>query len=311
MSPAEYWGILPEFFLPSSPWHGTFPCIVLPPLTYTFTGAMDMKAKILRRFLILFCVVLWVCWQQYGLQATRTLFYSARLPSAFDGFRIVQLSDLHGRQYGPDHSWLVQTVQRLKPDLIAITGDLLEEDAQLPDTLTLLNTLTSIAPTCFVTGNHEWSLTDLSGVLESFSDAGVTVLQNESLLLKRGDQQILVAGVDDPCGPRDQITPQDLGATLRQTYGQEIFFLLLAHRNETPSYWAATEADLVLAGHAHGGLIRLPYLGGIIQRHGKTGFDSGLYASGDTSLYVSRGLGGKGFRLFNRPEIALIELRQS
>lgn len=272
---------------------------------------MDMQLGKFRRFFIFLLVAAWACFEQYGLQITTTSFYSDQLPSSFDGFRIVQLSDLHGRQYGTGNRWLLKTVQQLKPDLIAITGDLLEADDQLPDTLTLLEALTHIAPTYFVTGNHEWSLTDLSGVLAAFSAAGVTVLQNESLLLVRGTQQILLAGVNDPCGPWDQISPQAFGAALRQKYGENIFLLLLAHRNESPSYWAGTSADLVLAGHAHGGLIRLPFLGGVVQRHGKSGFDSGLYQSGRTGLYVSRGLGGQGFRLLNRPEIALIELHQS
>lgn len=249
--------------------------------------------------------------QQLWLQATETEVFSPYLPDAFDGFRIVQLSDLHGRQFGQDNSLLLRCVEQLEPDIIAVTGDLLDEDAELPQSLYLLSALSHIAPTFFVTGNHEWSLTNTQDALDAMEAAGVTVLGNESVFLTKNGQQILLAGVHDPCGPRDMDTPSELGQRLRQQVGDDVFFLLLGHRNETAAYWAETTADLVLAGHAHGGLMRLPGRGGIIRRHGQLGFDGGLYASGRTQLFVSRGLGGQGLRLFNRPEAALLVLRKS
>ncbi len=264
-----------------------------------------------RRLWLTVGLILFLTFQQWGLQSTRTAVYSDCLPQSFDGFRIVQLSDLHGRQYGMDNRLLLWSVRRQKPDLIAVTGDLLEEDSQLPQTLELLSALAEIAPTCFVTGNHEWSLSDVRGTLEAMDDSGVTVLENEAVLLRRGDSGIVLAGVNDPCGPWDQPSPKQLGATLREKYGSGSFVLLLAHRNETAAEWAKTQADLVLAGHAHGGLIRLPYLGGIVRRHGQAGYDAGLYRSGRTQLFVSRGLGGHGLRLLNRPELAVIELLKS
>lgn len=264
-----------------------------------------------RRALGAAALLLFLLFEQWGLQVTRTSVTSDRLPEAFDGLRVVQLSDLHGRWFGPSSRFLLAEVRRLEPDLIAVTGDLLDRDSQLPQALALLRSLTEIAPTCFVTGNHEWSLTDVPGVLAAIGDTGATVLENQALLLERSGQRLLLAGVNDPCGPRDQPTPQALGQKLRERYGQDTFFLLLAHRNETPAYWAGTGADLVLAGHAHGGLIRLPGLGGIVARHGQKGYDGGLYAWGETRLYVSRGLGGRGLRLFNRPELALLVLRKS
>ena len=249
--------------------------------------------------------------QQMSLQTTCTEVYSSRLPESFDGFRIVQLSDLHGRQFGADNHRLLRRIQALQPDLIAVTGDFLDEDAELSTSRALLSQLSKLAPTCFVTGNHEWSLSNVQKVLADIRAAGVTVLENEGILLEKDGQQILLGGVHDPCGFRDQPDPLTVGQTLRQAVGGETFFLLLAHRNESASYWAGTQADLVLAGHAHGGLIRLPGLGGLISFHGPRGYDSGLYQSGSTQLYISRGLGGKGLRLFNRPEIALLVLRKS
>ena len=249
--------------------------------------------------------------QQFCLQTTKTTVCSPRLPEAFNGFRVVQLSDLHGRQFGQNNALLLRRVAALKPDMIAVTGDFLDEDRELARSLSLLSQLQALAPTFFVTGNHEWSLSHVQDVLDRIRDTGVTVLENEGVLLSRDGQQLLLGGVHDPCGFRDQPNPLTVGQTLRKVVGDETFFLLLAHRNETAPYWAGTQADLILTGHAHGGLIRLPLLGGMVPRHGQVGYDSGLYAYGESKLYVSRGLGGRGLRLFNRPEVSLIVLRKS
>ena len=180
---------------------------------------MDMHVRKFWRLGTLVLLIGFLWYQQYGLQVTRTQVFSEKLPTAFDGFRIVQLSDLHGRQFGTNNKRLLHRVQQLNPDLIAVTGDLLEEDIQLSQSLALLTALAQIAPTYFVTGNHEWSLSDVHNVLKTIERTGVTVLQNEALLLQRGDQQILLAGVNDPCGPWDQISPQALGTELRKEYG--------------------------------------------------------------------------------------------
>lgn len=249
--------------------------------------------------------------QQFSLQTVQTTVFSDKLPKSFDGFRVVQISDLHGRQFGRENRRLLSAVEKLRPDLIAVTGDLLDEPGELPQTLELLKSFAALCPTVFITGNHEWSLPDIGETLHAIRDCGVTVLENEGIFLKQGDQDILLGGVHDPCGFRDQPDPLFVGQTLRQAAGPETFFLLLAHRNETAVYWAGAEADLVLAGHAHGGLIRLPFLGGLISPHSPRGHDSGLYQSSGTQLYISRGLGGKGLRLFNRPEVSLLILRKS
>ncbi len=249
--------------------------------------------------------------QQFCLQTTKTEVFSPRLPEAFDGLRIVQLSDLHGRRFGQNNTLLLRQVESLDPDIIAVTGDLLDTDRETEQSLSLLKSLQALAPTFFVTGNHEWSLSDVQSVLEDIRSTGVTVLENEGLFLQRNAARILLGGVHDPCGFRDQPDPLTVGQTLRKQVGEETFFLLLAHRNETAPYWAGSQADLILTGHAHGGLIRLPLLGGLVPRHGQAGYDSGLYPAGESQLYVSRGLGGRGLRLFNRPEVSLLILRKS
>lgn len=203
--------------------------------------------------------------QQNRIQPETVDACSPRLPAAFDGFRVVQISDLHGKMFGADNERLLKAVAGLEPDLIAITGDLVDDPAQL-----------SMIPA-----------------------------------LARA-----LSGIDDPNGPYDQKSPQELMEEIRAEQGDP-YILLLAHRNEYVETYAACGADLILCGHVHGGIIRLPFTDGLIDNTRRRLFPSytaGLYPldSGGV-LMVSRGLGnGTGVpRLFNRPHLPVIVLRTS
>lgn len=229
------------------------------------------------------------------------------LPPAFEGFRVVQLSDLHGAVYGEGNSRLLQRVRESKPDLIALTGDLADRDTNLRDIDSLLGELTQIAPVYYVSGNHEWTDRLIAPLTALFRTYGVRYLRNESVVLEREGASIVLAGVEDPNGYRDQPTPEEVAEAL-----PEGFILLLGHRNYWVEKYPDLPVDLILCGHAHGGVIRLPVLGGILDHHGHffPGYEAGLYASGRYQMVVSRGLGSTGGvpRLFNNPEIVVITL---
>lgn len=234
-----------------------------------------------------------------------------RLPERFDGFRIAEIADLHGREFGPGNSRLLKATAEAAPDLIAIDGDLFDEKHSLSFLFTLLQGLLKIAPVFYVTGNHEWQLgRKLPRILSVMEKLGVHVLRNEYEILTRGKDRLAVAGVDDPCGPWDQKSPQALAEEIRRAEGENICILMLAHRNDQLAMWAALDMDLVLAGHAHGGILRLPVLGGVLgnDRQLFPDFDAGLYTEKRTFLYVSRGLGPDRFRLFNRPHLPILVL---
>ena len=234
-----------------------------------------------------------------------------RLPASFDGFRVAEIADLHGRVFGKDSRQLLRQVRKARPDLIAIDGDLFDENTDLSMLPPLLTGLTAIAPTFYVTGNHEWQLAELPELLSSMEALGVRVLRNDYTVLTRGPDRLVVAGVHDPCGYRDQKSPEALMEDIRQKEGDDAFVLMLAHRNDALSMWSALGADLVLAGHAHGGVVRLPFIGGVFGNGRKLfpDFDAGPYFEKGTCLYVSRGLGPAGFRLFNRPHLPILELK--
>ena len=241
----------------------------------------------------------------------------SRLPEGFDGYRIVHLSDLHGHEYGEGNADLLARVAEQKPDLIVITGDVVDQESQLEMIPALAKGLAAVAPAYYVTGNHEWSLgpgtvKELKGL---FSQCGVTPLSNQYEILERNGSQMVLAGVDDPNGYADQTTPEELFAQInKQAPG--LFTLLLAHRNDRFGEYAEAGYDFVMSGHGHGGIVRLPFLGGLVgtDRRFFPDWTAGLYTLGDSTLFVSRGLGNntvpfQGFRIFNRPELAVVTLK--
>lgn len=253
-------------------------------------------------------------WGNCSLQTTETALVSPALPPAFDGLRIVELADLHGRVFGRGSRRLLAAVRRAEPDLICIDGDLFDEHTDLAMLPPLLRGLCAIAPVYYVTGNHEWRVPGLRGILAQMRACGVTVLQDDWRVLRRGEDALIVAGTDDPCGPAERKTPAELIADIRAETGEAAFLLLLTHRNDQLPQWSALGVQAVLAGHCHGGVVRLPFVGGLFgtDRRLFPAWDAGLYRQGETALYVSRGLGYTNvhFRLFNRPEVAVIVLRR-
>ena len=253
-------------------------------------------------------------WGNCSLQTTETALVSPALPPTFDGLRIVELADLHGRVFGRGSRRLLAAVRRAEPDLICIDGDLFDEHTDLAMLPPLLRGLCAIAPVYYVTGNHEWRVPGLRGILAQMRACGVTVLQDDWRVLRRGEDALIVAGTDDPCGPAERKTPAELIADIRAEAGEAAFLLLLAHRNDQLPQRSALGVQAVLAGHCHGGVVRLPFVGGLFgtDRRLFPAWDAGLYRQGETALYVSRGLGYTNvhFRLFNRPEVAVIVLRR-
>lgn len=268
---------------------------------------MQLKTfrKVLAALLLLGCVL---CARSRAIQAEECHVFCQNLPQEFAALRIVQLSDLHGYRFGQESELLLKAVRRAKPDLICITGDLFDEGTELSMLPGLLRGLCALAPTFYVTGNHEWQRNELRQVLAQMEALGVTVLENEYVLWEKNGGRMVIAGVHDPCGPADQKTPQELMGEIRAAE-PNAFVLMLAHRNDTLPLWAELGADLVLTGHCHGGLVRLPFLGGVFGKNGTLfpKYDAGLYRQGETLLYVSRGLGGR-LRLCNRPHLPVLVL---
>ena len=283
--------------------------------------AKHTKKHPLRRLAVLAALaaalVLFARWENTSLEVDRFDPAFSDLPAGFDGCRIVVLSDLHGAEFGEDNADLFETVAEQAPEYIFYLGDL-EDKYRGPEpgfAETVAAGLSAIAPTYYVTGNHEWAIGDVPELKERLEAQGVTVLSNSFVTLERNGDTVVLAGIDDPNGYADQKPPETVAAEVYAACGDP-FWMLLAHRNDHfEAQYSLLGADLVLSGHGHGGIIRLPFTDGLLSTD-RTLFPSytaGLYEANGSALFVTRGLGNSGpsFRLFNRPEVAVVTLHRA
>lgn len=239
---------------------------------------------------------------------------SEKLPQSFGDFTIVQLSDIHGHIFGTDSARLVKKTAAQEPDIIVISGDMVDENTEdLSEIESLLGQLREIAPVYYVSGNHEWWAGCLPELEEIFSRQDVRYLRNEYVMLESEQgESIALLGVEDPNGPADMIKPPELVEKLENEVG-EGFRVLLGHRNYWRESYPELDVDLIFCGHAHGGIIRLPFLGGVVG----TDFDlfpddvDGAVESGRYTVVISRGLGNSVPvpRFLNNPELVVVKLK--
>lgn len=248
------------------------------------------------------------------LEISRYEVKSQKLPESFDGFKIVQLSDLHGAEFGENGMGLVEKVKELEPDIIALTGDFVTDEGDLAAVEKLAARLVKLCPVYFISGNHEFGSGLAVKVRNILERAGVKYLSNEYLTISRGEDGILLGGVEDPLAYADMLSPDELAQKMNDA-APDAFKILLGHRNYWMTEYPELPVDLIFCGHAHGGLIRIPGVGGLIgtDRRLFPDFDAGEYNNGRYTLIVSRGLGNSVSipRIFNRPEIVCVELTRA
>jgi len=254
---------------------------------------------------------------RHMLSVSRYTLPEEGLPAEFDGFRIVQLSDLHGADFGRENLRLVRRVAGERPDIIVLTGDFLERgqvEEELPVLKALVEKLSATAPVYFVSGNHDWASGGIEELAQLLDTAGARYLRNEYVLIERGEARLVLAGVEDPNAWADMLRPDGLVADLR-TVHPEAYTVLLGHRNDWVKKYPALDVDLIFCGHGHGGIVRLPFFGGALGTGGGgfPEFDAGLFESGEYTMVVSRGLGNSVPipRFLNRPEIVSVTLKKA
>ena len=284
---------------------------------------MMKKKRITAVFLAAAVLAGFCTWQNNDLTVSRSQVMSERIPAEFDGYTIVQVSDLHNKEFGKGQRRIVSKIAEEEPDLIVITGDMIDSrNTDVGAALDFAQKAVSVAPCYYVPGNHENRIPEAYEELKTgLRESGVTILENEAAELKRDDKSITLMGVLDPIfnvGKTDaagNILEDErtvMEAQLKNLDSLNRFTILLSHRPEMLDVYAEAGLDLVFTGHAHGGQWRLPGLGGIIAP-GQGFFPEyteGSHTEGDTTMYVSRGLGNSlmPIRIFNRPELVVVEL---
>ena len=225
---------------------------------------------------------------KYGLETTHFTITSDRIEQ---GFRIVQLTDLHDSVFGKGNSKLVAKVEAEEPDLILITGDLVNcksgEDTSVATDL--ITKLSRIAPVYFSYGNQEKDLEEKyrTEITRLFTEAGATVLEKDYLDIVVGQQKIRLGGIYGYCLPdryAQENRWEDESAYLKEFQSTDLYTVLMCH---LPACWLINKSlydwdiDCVFAGHAHGGQVRIPFIGGLYAP------DQGWFPGEECGVYSS------------------------
>lgn len=265
--------------------------------------------KILILILIIIILIPFCLYQNKHLVITTYTYESEKLGADLDGYRIVQISDLHNAEFGKENKKLLETIRSCSPDIIIITGDLVDSNhTNVERAVAFVKEAVKIAPVYYVTGNHEYWLdpSENEQMMQGILAAGAYDLDDEAVRIEKGDSSFLLVGLDD-----QHLSDETLKNLLQEQKNE--LSIVLAHEPQYLQNYANAKADLVLTGHAHGGQIRLPFVGGIVapDQGFLPEYTSGQYNSADTEMIVSRGLGNSiiPVRLFNYPEVVCVELR--
>ena len=268
--------------------------------------------------IVLVVLVIWIAWGNTALELNTYTVSSAKLPESFDGYRIAHVSDLHNTEMGKDNEKLLAMLRDADPDMIAITGDLIDSrDTDIEIALQFVREAVKIAPCYYVTGNHEARVNEYGALKAGMEAAGVTVLEDVKTKISMEGETITLIGVNDPSYQTDYLFGDSetvMNTKLEELHSEKDgFTVLLSHRPELFDTYADHGMDLVLSGHAHGGQFRLPFIGGLVAPNQGLfpEYDAGIYTEGNTNMLVSRGVGNSilPFRINNRPEVILIELQ--
>ncbi|EPF11662.1 phosphoesterase [Bacillus cereus BAG1O-3] len=279
-----------------------------------------MSKKIKRSILLIATLVgcsIFLYLQNNLISITEVKITSSKIPSSFKGYKILQISDLHNKKFGDNQDVLIQKIKSIDPDIIAITGDLIDSksyDAEV--SMQLIREIVKKYPVYFVTGNHEQWSGKYNNLEKELKKYDVNVLRNEHVGIRKGEQEINLLGIDDPefvTGNRDEgniIIDEIKKAKIEMQ--PDKYNVLLSHRSEFIKEYTNERLDLVLSGHAHGGQVRLPFIGGLVAPNQGVlpKYTAGLYVEQNTSMVVSRGLGNSIIpqRILNRPEIVVVQL---
>ncbi len=286
-------------------------------------------------------------WSNKGLKTTEYRYKNKRVPAAFNGYRIVQVSDLQSQYFGKGQRRLLARVKKARPDIIVFTGDLADRNhTDYEAAVAAAKGLSEIAPVYYINGNHELALPqeDISQMYDELRTMGIQVLFDRGTVIEKETERLYIAGLSEETlqesklrggaidqsgdNSRRKITDTDIDSSylrkavqaLTRERPSEGLFVLLVHEPQFLETYACDGVDLIFAGHAHGGQIRLPFTEGLFApgQGVLPKLTSGVHSakdlpaagSSETVMVISRGLGNSTFpfRLFNRPEIVAVEL---
>lgn len=258
-------------------------------------------------FVLFFCI-----WQNNDIVISKYKYKTSLISDNLNGYKIAQISDLHNKKFGKNQKNILSLLVKVRPDIIVITGDIVDSrHTNINIALEFIKGAVEIAPVFYVTGNHEYWLSnnDRDKLMNGMEQYGVTLLDNKVINIENenSDGFYLI-------GLSDKNLSDNVLTTMCAHMESGILQIVLAHEPQYFNDYSKAGVDLVLSGHAHGGQIRLPFIGGLVAPN--QGFfpkyTSGTYIGNNTTMIVSRGLGNSiiPVRVFNRPEIVIVTLQK-
>ncbi|MBQ4252216.1 MAG: metallophosphoesterase [Erysipelotrichaceae bacterium] len=275
-----------------------------------------MKKKMIYALLLAFAV--WFLYHENTtLDTERHLLSFSSLPADFEGFRIAQVSDFHNCQNNKLRESIIRELRESHPDIIVITGDLIDSRrTDVDSAIAFVQAIKDIAPIYYVTGNHESRVQQYYTLQKKLNDLEIIVLHDAAVQLEKGSSHLNIIGIDDPdfsgVSTLMEETPDMIAWKINDLKERDGFNLVLCHRPELFETYVSCAADLVFCGHAHGGQIRLPFIGGLYAPHQGVfpSYTAGCYREENTTMVVSRGLGNSlaPFRIFDHPNLVIVEI---
>lgn len=287
---------------------------------------MKIKKIILSILIVFFCLIgIEIIVSNNVIEVTNYEVINNKLPQEFNNYKIIQLSDIHSKEFGKENQKLIEKIEKENPDCIVLTGDMVNAtDTNFESLYQLVKKLTQKYPVYFIEGNHEQDLKQnvLQELLQKIQKEDVIVLDNEKKEIEKQGSHINIYGlwynlryyrdIRNEYQKDYYFSEEKIKELLGEAKNNE-FNLLLTHNPMYVDSYTKWGADLTLTGHVHGGMIRLPFVGGIFspERNFFPLYDAGKYTANEKEMIVSRGIGnGKnGFRFLNNPEVVSITLK--
>ena len=263
---------------------------------------------------VIVALIVWIIWSNRAVELTKK-----SINAKIKGLKIAHISDFHNAKFKNNNEKLLTLISNANPDIIAITGDLIDSrHTNLQNSIDLVSNLVKIAPCYYVPGNHESRMpNEYSDLKTALENRGVTILDDEKITLEKDGKIFTLIGIRDPMFELSKDSKEKAKSVIAKklsplTQNDNTYKILLSHRPEAFDEYVENNINLALTGHAHGGQAQLPFIGGLIAPN--QGFfpkySEGLHQKENTSMVISRGLGNSlcPIRFNNRPEVILIEL---
>lgn len=278
---------------------------------------MNLKRIPINIIWLLIIIIAFLYWQNNDIVITNIDVNNGNIPSNFDKFKILQVSDLHNKKFGKNQNKLVKLTKKINPDIIVVTGDAIDiRKTNMDIAINYLSQIAKSYPTYYVSGNHERRIKGYNRFEELLIQNNVKVLNNKYKNIKIGNKEISLIGMKDISFIKSKDKRKEYLNTLKDIKKEvnNNFTILLSHRPEIIDIYSQSKVDLVFTGHAHGGQIRLPFTDGLFAPNQGLlpKYTSGKFKNGSTEMIVSRGLGNSlfPFRIFNRPELIVTTLNK-